>query len=222
MNWEDLKTYLDYAKKAPTILGRRVDPVGTELSILEDVVNEVAKLTLAERDIAIPGITRAWKSGIIQGATAYFREKVKLDIMPLPYAKDDNLIVEPLYRPKIFGLNNFTATWSGVTPPAVVNLINYSLNLNKEMIILTDIIGIGPDFPALIQVTVDGETLRPYAVRKDFKASNVRIYELPFPVVADLTLRVDAQVESASGTFEYIPVGIHLVVGSLHTKTLPA
>jgi hypothetical protein len=222
MNLEDLKTYLEYAKKAPTILGRRVDPVGTELSILEDVVNEVAKLTLAERDVAIPGITRAWTAGIIQGATAYFREKIKKDIMPLPYAKDDNLIIEPLYRPKIFGLNNFTVTWSGLTPPAVVNLINYELKVDKELIMLTDIIGLGPNFPALIQVTVDGETLRPYAVRKDFKASNVRIYELPFPVVADLTLKVDAQVEDASGTFEFIPVGIHLVLGSAHPKSLPA
>jgi len=222
MNLEDLKTYLDYAKKASTILSRQIDPIGTEMDVLQDVVYEVMTIRMAERDINIPGIERAWKQGIIQGATAYFREKVKKDIMPVQFARDDNLVIEPLYRPQIFGMTNFTVSWTNVTPPAAIDLINYSLQTDKEMIILTDIIGIsGADQVPEIQITVDGETQRPLVTRKDFTFGNsLKIYELPFPVVADINLRIQARVESASGTFTYLPVGIHLCLGSIHKKTL--
>lgn len=225
---EDLKTYLEYAKKAPTILGRTIAPIGTELSVLEDVVTEVMTLKLTERDINIPGIERAWKQGIVQGAVAYFREKVKKDIMPAQFAKDDNLIVEPLYRPKIFNMTSFTVSWSSVTPPAAIDLLTpggtggaYNLQVDKELIILTDIIALDatPAVPE-IQVTVDGETQRPVVARKDFLASDLHIYELPFPVVADLNIRLQGRVESASGSFTYLPIGIHVVLGSVQAKTL--
>ena len=108
MNLEDLKTYLDYGKKAQVILSRKVDPIGTELDILTDVYSEVKTLRISNRDFEIPGIKRAWTNNIVQGAVAYFREKVKKDIMPAQFAKDDNLIIEPLYRPKIFNMKDFT------------------------------------------------------------------------------------------------------------------
>jgi len=61
MNLEDLKTYItQYAPKARTILGRKIEPIGTEYDILEDVVTEVRRLKLAMRDVEIPGITRSW------------------------------------------------------------------------------------------------------------------------------------------------------------------
>jgi len=221
MNLEDLKTYLDYARKASAVLGRKIDPIGTELDVLQDVVSEVMTLRLKQREITIPGIERAWKQGIIQGAVAYFREKVKKDIMPVQYAKDDNLVIEPLYRPKIFGLNNFTVSWSGVTPPAAVDIISYDLQVDKELIILTDIIALDAT-PAVTEIllTVDGETQRPVVPRKDWLVTDLHIYELPFPVVADINLRIQGRVETSSGSFTYLPIGIHVCLGSIHAKTL--
>jgi hypothetical protein len=222
VNLEDLRTYLvQYAPRARTILGRRVEPIGTEYDILEDVVFEVKRLKLSTRDVEIPGIARAWNEGLIQAAVAYFKDKVKKDIMPVQYAKDDNLIIEPLYRPKIFGLNNFTVNWSDLTPPATIDLINYNLQIDRELIILTDIIALDPK-PAVteILITVDGDTQRPLVTRKDWLATDLRIYELPFPVVADINLRIQARVEEKAGTFTYLPIGLHVVLGSIHVKTL--
>jgi hypothetical protein len=227
-NLEDLKSYKAYAVNAPTVLGRRVDPLGTELDIIEDVVKEVKTLRIANRDIVIPGIQRAWNENVIQGAIAYFKDKVKKDIMPIQYAKDDNLIVEPLYRPKIFNMSDFTISWSGQTPPAAIDLFDpggtggaYSLNVDKELIILTDIICLDSS-PAVYELlaTVDGETQRPIIPRKDWLATDLHIFEFPFPLVADINIRLQGRVESASGSFTYLPIGIHVCLGSIHAKTL--
>jgi hypothetical protein len=227
MNLEDLRALLEWNTKARAILAREIVPrIGaraplTEYDVVDDVIAEVQVLRLTERDITIPGITKAKDLGIIHGAVAQFKDKVKKNIMPVQFAKDDDIIVEPLYRPTIFGLTEFKATWSGATPPAEVTLINYTLKADKEVIILTDIVSL-TSAPGLteIQVSVDGETQRPVTARKDFLASNLRIYELPFPVVADLSLAIKARVESASGEFNYLPIGVHIVLGVEHKKTL--
>jgi len=228
MNLEDLKTYLEWAKKAPMVLSRKVDPIGSEYEILQDVVAEVRSVKIAQREVDIPGIKRAWEKGIIAGAMAYFRDKVKKDIMPAQYAKDDNLIIEPLYRPKIFNMSDFSISWSGQTPPAAIDLLDpggtpgaYSLSVDKELIILTDLICLDAS-PAVheILLTVDGETQRPVVPRKDWLATDLHLYELPFPAVSDINLRIQGRVETASGSITYLPIGIHVVLGSVHAKTL--
>jgi len=225
---EDLKTYKSYADRARDILSRYIDPIGTEYELLASVVGEVQKLRLSHREITIPGINRAWSAGVIPGAVAWFREKVKKDIMPVQFARDDNLVIEPLYRPAIFNMKDFTITWSGLTPPAAVDLLDpggtpgaYNLQGDKELIILTDIIALG-EAPAVseILITVDGETQRPVVPRKDWLATDLRIFELPFPVVADLNLRIQGRVETESGSFTYLPIGLHICLGSIHAKTL--
>jgi hypothetical protein len=233
MNLEDMKTYLDWAKKAQTVLSRKIleapgyAPI-TEFDVLKDVVAEVKRVRIAQRDIEMPGLKRAFELGIVQGAVAMFRDKVKKDIMPVQFAKDDNLIIEPLCRPKIFNMKDFTISWSGLTPPAVIDLLDpgdtpgaYNLQTDKEMIILTDIVCLDAT-PAVseILVTVDGETQRPVVPRKDWLMTDLHVYELPFPVVADINIRLQGRVESASGSFTYLPIGIHVCLGSIHAKTL--
>lgn len=228
MNLEDMKTYLDWGKRAPAILGRKVEPIGTEMDVLRDVVAEVKKVRIAERELEFPGLTRAWDEGIVQGATAYFRDKVKKDIMPAQFAKDDNLIIEPLYRPKIFNMTDFTINWAGLTPPAAVDLLDpagtagaYSLEVDKEMIILTDIVCLDAS-PAVHELlaTVDGETQRPVVPRKDWLMTDLHIYEFPIPLVSDINIRLQGRVESASGSVTYLPIGIHVVLGAVHAETL--
>jgi hypothetical protein len=228
MNLEDYKTYTSASARAATVLSRAVEPIGTEFDILKDVVAEARRMRIAQREIDIPGIKRAWDTGVIPGAVSLFREKVKKDIMPVQFAKDDNLIIEPLYRPKIFNMSDFTITWSGLTPPAAIDLLDpegtpgaYSLQTDKELIILTDIICLDAS-PAVYEllVSVDGETQRPVVPRKDWLATDLHLFELPFPAVADINLRLQGRVESASGSITYLPIGIHVVLGSIHAKTL--
>ena len=233
MNLEDMKTYLDWAKKAQAVLSRKIleapgyAPI-TEFDVLKDVVAEVKRVRIAQRDIEMPGLKRAFELGIVQGAVAMFRDKVKKDVMPVQFAKDDNLIIEPLYRPKIFNMKDFTISWRDLTPPAVIDLLDpddtpgaYNLQTDKELIILTDIVCLDAT-PAVseILVTVDGETQRPVVPRKDWLMTDLHIYELPFPVVADINIRLQGRVESASGSFTYLPIGIHVCLGSIHAKTL--
>jgi hypothetical protein len=227
LNLEDLRALLEWNTRARSILAREIVPrIGTrapltEFDVIDDVIAEVQTLKLAERDVTIPGITKAKDLGIIYGAVAQFKDKVKKNIMPVQFGKDDDIIVEPLYRPAIFDLTEFKATWSGATPPAVVTLFNYELKRDKELIILTDIIALDPT-PGVteLQISVDGETQRPLSARKDFLAAGVKIFELPFPVIADLSLAVRGRVETASGEFNYLPIGIHVVLGVDHKKTL--
>ena len=231
MNLEDLKTYLDYSKKATTILSRTIldipgfEPI-TEYTVLRDAVAEVKKIKIGYREIELPGIKRAWDLGIIQGAVAYFRDKVKKDIMPVQFAKDDNLIIEPLYRPAIFNMTDFTISWSGLTVPATIDLLDpggtggaYNLTRDEELIILTDLICLDAT-PAVYEVmgSVDGEDQRPVVPRKDFLATDLHIYEFPFPLVADLNIRLRGRVESATGSFTYLPIGIHVVLGRTMKK----
>jgi len=228
MNLEDIRTYKAFGAEAGRILGRSIVPIGTEFDVLKDVVKEVMTLRISNRDIVIPGIQRAWSDEIIQGAVAYFRDKVRKDIMPVQFAKDDNLIIEPLYRPKIFNMSDFTVSWSGLTPPAAIDLLDpggtagaYNLQVDKELIILTDIICLDAT-PAVYELlaTVDGEPQRPVIPRKDWLATDLHIFEFPFPLVADINIRLQGRVESASGSFTYLPIGIHVCLGSIHAKTL--
>jgi hypothetical protein len=223
-----MKTYLTWAKQAPVVLGRRIDPIGSELDVLNDVVAEVRTLRIGYRELDFPGIKRAWDEGIITGAVAFFRNKVQKDIMPVQFAKDDNLIIEPLYRPKIFNMTNFTVSWSGVTPPAAVDLLApggtsgaYTLQTDKELIILTDIVALDatPGVSELL-ATVDGDPQRAVSARKDYTVSDLHIFEFPFPLVADINIRLQGRVESASGSFTYLPIGIHVVLGSVQAKGL--
>lgn len=228
MNLEDYKTYLSIGARARDLLSRQVDPYKTEYDLLEAVYLEVGKLMISNREIVFPGLKWAWDKGIIQGAVAYFRDKVKKDIMPVQFAKDDNIIIEPLYRPAIFKMKDFTINWSGLTPPAAIDLLDpndvggaYNLQVDKEMIILTDIVCLDTA-PAVyeLQITVDGETQRPIVPRKDWLASDLHIYELPYPVISDINIRIQGRVESASGSITYLPIGIHVCLGSIHAKTL--
>jgi len=224
MNLEDLKTYLEYSKKANQIFSRHIDPIGTEFDVIKDVYEEVKTVFLKNREFEIPGIKRAWNAGIIQGALAYFRDKVKKDVMPIQFAKTDNLIIEPLYRPQIFNMTSFTISFSGLTPPAVIDLLTpggtsgpYTLQVDKEMIILTDIITTDADpVVAEILITADGDPQRPLSTRKAFKIGEIKVYELPFPVVVDNDIRIQARVEVGSGSFTYLPIGLHAVLGAIH------
>jgi hypothetical protein len=228
LNFEDFKTYKALSAEAANVLSRVIYEKITEYTVLQDVVSEVATLRIANRDIVIPGIKRAWNEGIIQGAVTGFKKKVQKNIMPVQFAKADDIVIEPLYRPAIFNMNDFTITWSGLTPPTKIDLLDpggtggaYSLQADKEMIILTDIICLDAS-PAVfeIQATVDDEVQKVVVPRKDWLATDLHIFEFPYPLVADINIRLQGRVESASGSITYLPIGLHVCLGSIF-KGLP-
>jgi|GEM_PF-3305508 len=222
MNLDDLKTYLEYAQKAPSILNNEIfNAFGvkiTELDVVNDVVAEVKNFRISNRDLQFNGLARAHDLGIIVGVAAMFKDKTKKNLMPIQYAKDDNFIVEPIYRPQIFGLNQFQIT-TPATVPATVTLLKYdqtttpALNVDKEILIFTDIVLLDPT-PAVteLRVIVDGETQKPLSFRKDISISDLHIYELPFPVVADVGLEIDARAETANATVNFLPIGLHIAI----------
>jgi hypothetical protein len=228
LNFEDFKTYKALSAEAANVLSRVIYEKITEYTVLQDVVSEVATLRIANRDIVIPGIKRAWNEGIIQGAVTGFKKKVQKNIMPVQFAKADDIVIEPLYRPAIFNMNDFTITWSGLTPPTKIDLLDpggtggaYNLQVDKEMIILTDIICLDAS-PAVfeIQATVDDEVQKVVVPRKDWLATDLHIFEFPYPLVADINIRLQGRVESASGSITYLPIGLHICLGSIF-KGLP-
>jgi hypothetical protein len=213
---------LEYSLRAPQILsGELFNAFGlkiTELDVLNDVVEEVKTLRISNRDLQFNGLARAHDLGIIKGIVAMFKDKTKKNLMPIQYAKDDNFIVEPLYRPQIFGMTSFTATTPS-TVPASVTLLRYdqtttpAFQTDKEIIILTDFVLLDPE-PAVteIKITVDGETQKPLSLRKDISVSDLHIYELPFPAVADVGIRIDARAEVANATVKFLPIGLHIAI----------
>jgi hypothetical protein len=228
LNFEDFKTYKALSAEAANVLSRVIYEKITEYSVLADVVSEVETLRIANRDIVIPGIKRAWNEGIIQGAVTGFKKKVQKNIMPVQFAKADDIVIEPLYRPAIFNMNDFTISWSGLTPPTKIDLLDpggtggaYSLQADKELIILTDIICLDAS-PAVfeIQATVDDEAQKVVVPRKDWLATDLHIFEFPYPLVADINIRLQGRVESASGSITYLPIGLHVCLGSIF-KGLP-
>ena len=228
MNFEDFKTYKALSAEAANVLSRVIYEKITEYTVLQDVVSEVATLRIANRDIVIPGIKRAWNEGIIQGAVTGFKKKVQKNIMPVQFAKADDIVIEPLYRPAIFNMSDFTISWSGLTPPTKIDLLDpggtggaYSLSADKELIILTDIICLDST-PAVfeIQATVDDEAQKVVVPRKDWLATDLHIFEFPYPLVADINIRLQGRVESANGSITYLPIGLHVCLGSIF-KGLP-
>jgi len=90
-----------------SILSKRVEPFGTEYDIVRDTLAAISKVRIAEREITLPGLTRY--RDLIMAVLAEFKDKEKRNIMPLPYAKSDDIVIMAL-RPEHFGLY----TWKKV------------------------------------------------------------------------------------------------------------
>jgi len=176
-----------------------------------------SSVKLSERDIDIPGLTRA--ANLILQVLASFKEKERKNVMPLQYAKDDDIVLMQI-RPESFGLDNFVRT--GLTV-GTVHIIpqttgNYSVP-DKQIFVITDFIEINPTpiITAIRVVNIDGVPQYPIEARLCFKASNLQIFELPHPLIADSSIDIDAKVEAAGDT-ELTPIGVWIGLG----KDVPA
>jgi len=183
-----------------SILSKRVEPFGTEYDIVRDTLAAISKVRIAEREITLPGLTRY--RDLIMAVLAEFKDKEKRNIMPLPYAKSDDIVIMAL-RPEHFGLYTWKkeVTVAATKYTAVDNIIPTGSGKfevpDDQIFIITDLVDFAPESPvtAIQAVDVDGERWYPFSVRKDLKLSDLHIIELDFPIIADTTLDLDALVE---------------------------
>ena len=212
---------------AKEILSGTIEPFGTEYDIVKDALAGMAKVRIAEREFTLPGFAR--NMNLIINVLAEFKSKEKRNVMPLVYAKSDDIVIAPL-RPQNFGIQIYkkSVTIAAGAYTAVDNVIpqgDGSFKVpEKQIFIITDFIDFAPESPiTTIQVKdVDGESWKPVEVRKELKLSDLHIIELDFPIIADKTLDVDVLVERTTPdtsadetvTHELTPFGVWIGYGS--------
>jgi len=215
MELEELKRL--HVIDAKAILSKSIDPLGTEYAVALDALRGMKTLEVSNRVITLPGLER--QTSLILKALADFKDEKKRNWMPIQYAKADDLLMEPIWRPGIFSLNNFKLTSSG-TAPASNNIIprvsgNFSLN-DDERIIITDIVECSNNEGFLeFQFKVDDDQQYVVSGRPAIKIGDLRIYQLDYPIICDVSLDWDGRSETASTEFEPMPCGVHILKATL-------
>jgi hypothetical protein len=220
MDLEELKRL--NAVDAKSILSRSVDPLGTEYDVVKDALAGIKKIRIGYRELTLPGLDR--NSELVMKVLAEYKSKEKRNVMPLQYAKSDDIVVSAL-RPQLFGIqmyiqdvtisaNKYTAE-SNIIPQATGS---YSVP-TKQIFIITDFVDMVAESPvtAIQAKDVDGVSQFPCEVRKDLKISDLHVIELDYPIIADASLDIDALVVSktaaATVTHELTPMGVWIGMG---------
>jgi len=225
MDIEELKRVS--AINAPGILSKRVDPLGTEFNVAEHELAQMRTLRLADRDIVIPGLARS--TGLILQVLADFREKERRNVMPLQYAKSDDIVVMQL-RPEhiaadlvweqdvAIAAGEYTDDFNII--PRVAGTFTIP---DKQVFIITDVAELysPPGITALRVVDVDGAPQYSIETRIT-EMTDLQIFELPHPIISDASLDLDGKVESktagATVTTKATPIGVWIGFG----KDVPA
>jgi len=202
-----------------SILSKRVDPLGTELQVATDSLKGMQKIWLSGRvePLILPGLLR--QQQLCLQLLADFKDTKKRNYMPIQYAKADDLVMEPIWRPAIFSLNNFKLT-SSASAPASNNIIprvsgNFSLN-DDERLVITDIVECGSQEGWLeFQFKVDDDQQYVFSARPSMKVGDIRIHELDYPIVCDVSLDWDGRSETASVEMDAMPCGVHICKATL-------
>jgi len=220
MELDELKRLLEIDARG--ILSRRVEPLGTEYEIVLHELRLYKRLIIANREITLPGLER--NTELIMKVLAEFKSKEKRNVMPIQFAKTDDIVIQPL-RPGHFDLETFATS---VSIPAGQNYATFHVipqgasgNFNvsdKQIYVITDFIELTPE-PAVtaIQVkNIDGVSQYPLEARLAFQATDMQIFELPHPVIADSTLDIDGRVEGEAGStvdVNLVPIGVWIGYG---------
>jgi len=209
---------------AKSMLTRRVAPLGTEYEVARDALRGMKTIRLSNREITLPGLER--HTDLILKVLAEFKDKQKRNIQPLMYAKADDIVIEPL-RPEQFTVNATTLdNWiqaglvAGETDllPSVTQdgagakVVDVD---DDEIFIFTDFIEMKPNIAiTAIQGEIDGTLYNPLEMRLAMNETDLQMFELDFPWIADVNFDIDAKVEYAADS-ELTPFGVHICLGKL-------
>ena len=215
-----------YGINAQTILNHKVEPLGTEYGVALDALSAMKKIRISDREVTLPGLER-WTPLILQ-VLAGFKETRDRNVMPVAFAKADDIVIEPL-RPEQFRagagptiLDNWIQVGLvvGETPvlPSVTQVAAGATVItcdDDELFIFTDFIELKPNiFITAIQGEIDGTLYKPLEMRLAMNQSDLQMYELDHPWIADVNFDIDAKVEYA-GDSELTPFGVHICLGKL-------
>jgi len=226
MELEELKRLLAIDPKA--VLRREVPPLGTEYDIVLHELAKIRTLHIANRVVEVPGLTR--NLGLITQVLAEFKDKEKRNVMPLQYAKSDDIVLMQL-RPEhvaadlVWEQDVTIATGEYTDDFNIIPRAAGSFTIpEKQIFVVTDILELysPPSFTAVRVVDVDGVPQYALDATLAMKATDLQIFEFPHPVIADATLDIDGKVESktagATVTTAAMPIGVWIGYG----KDVPA
>ena len=213
---------------AKTLLKREVLEAQTEYEVSLDALRGMKNIKISNRELTLPGLER--HTLLILQVLAEFAQKQQRNVVPVMYAKSDDIVIEP-FRPEQFIAGN--------TPTPLDNWIQAGLVVGErpflpsaihiadapcaatiavdddEIFIFTDFIEMKPAIKiTAIQGEIDGTPYQPLEMRLSMNESDLQMYELDFPWICDVTFDIDVKVEYA-GDSELTPFGVHICLGKL-------
>lgn len=226
MELEELKRLLDV--DAESVLSRQVPPLGTEYDVLLHELAKMRTLRIANREIEMPGLTR--NLGLICQVMAEFKEKEKRNVMALQYAKSDDIVLMGL-RLEHIATNIQVQQDITIAATKFVEIFDILPQVSgvftvpdKQIFIFTDVIELfSPVSLTGIRIAdVDGVPQYALDATLPFKATDLQVFELPHPVIADSTFDIDGKVESpvAAATVTTAPWVVGVWIG--YGKDVPA
>ena len=205
MELEELKRFLEV--NSPAILRKLVDPIGTEYDVVRAELKAMSILRISNRQIEIPGLTRS--IDLIVACVAEFKDVRKWNVMPLQFAKADDIVVMPLrlehiagniqvWRTLTLATGRFTGEFGIIpqtaigAPPAVFKVPE------NQRFVLTDIIELNspPGLTAVRIRDIDGVPQIALDATLAMEASDLQMFEFPHPIVADASFAIDGKLES--------------------------
>jgi len=188
------------------ILSRVVEPLGTELDIVRAELNAMRILRIGERVIELPGLSR--NMDLITAVVAEYKDAKKRNVLPLQFAKSDDIVVMPIRLEHIaadivdeqdvtIAAGEYTDDFH-ILPRTTGTFDITTAYPFGARFIFTDFIELySPVSCTGIRIVdADGIDQYPLDATLAFKATDLQIFELPHLVIADTTFDIDGKVES--------------------------
>jgi len=199
------------------------EPYTTEFEAISNYLDRISKITISERVVKIPGLTR-WKN-LILTVLAEVKSKEKRNVN-VPFLATSDEITLYKIRPETFDLENFQISITSAGTVDIIPQASGSFDIessigDEAVVIITDFIELNPN-PVITAITasdIDGEEYKhPFDTTLAFRASDLQIVEAPIPIIATRTLDIDGKAD-ASGTSELVPIGVVICYGA-HVPSL--
>jgi len=217
---EEISTILRNVQKFIENLKRPIWEGYTELQAIQDLITAWATLRISNRDITIPGLLKHLQTGLLPAIVGMIKERARAAMfVPPMFATGDQLTIEPLWRPKIYDLNNWEWDLSTATAGSTVHYLpraagTISVTREREVYVFTDFMEAGDDLVVgELHGYIDENKIYPIDIRKDVEFTDIHITQLPAPLIADSSIDLDGTVDYP-GISYLMPGGIHVLVGT--------
>ena len=217
---EEIASIMRDKEKFISNLLRELWPGYKEIDAIKDLITAWATLRIGYRDVTIPGLIKFLENGLLPAVIGMLKERARAAMfVPPMFATGDQLTIEPLWRPKIFDLNNWEWDLSGVGAGSKVDYLprtsgaTITVTREREVYVFTDFMEANDELVVgEIYGTIDANKIYPVDLRKDIEFTDLHLTQLPAPLIADSTIDLDGTVDYP-GVSYLMPGGIHVLVG---------